>query len=147
MDFILKEYNELSRDELYKILNLRNQVFVVEQKCSYQDCDNKDQDSIHLMLMEEGKIIAYLRILNKGISYREVSIGRVLIVKEYRGKKLAKPLMLEAINYIVNIMEESEIRISAQTYLKRFYESLGFEPVSDEYFEDNLAHIEMFYKR
>lgn len=96
---------------------------------------------------DNGIIIAYLRILEKGISYDEISIGRVLINKDYRGKGLARKLMLKAIEFIENNINEKEIKISAQAYLLDFYRSLGFNEVSEVYLEDNIPHIDMLYKK
>ncbi len=145
MNYVIKSYDELNSDELYEILRVRNEVFVVEQQCIYQDCDNKDKMSHHLFLTEDNKIIAYLRILEKGISYDEVSIGRVLVTENHRGKGLAKNIMIEAINFIKNHMNTTEIRISAQAYLLKFYTSIGFKSASDEYLEDDIPHVEMIY--
>jgi ElaA protein len=142
----LKKFEELKCEELYEILKIRNEVFIVEQQCPYQDCDEKDKNSYHLYLKEKGKIISYLRILKKGISYKEASIGRVLVDKNYRGKGLAKEIMLKAINFIEQNLNETEIKIQAQAYLVNFYRNLGFYEVSKEYLEDNIPHIDMCYK-
>ncbi|WP_250675768.1 GNAT family N-acetyltransferase [Paraclostridium ghonii] len=147
MEWKLKKYEELNIGELYEILSARVEVFVVEQKCPYQDLDFKDKSSYHLFAQENGKIVAYLRILEKGISFEEVSIGRVLITKEYRGKGLARDMMLKAIEFIENNLNESEIKISAQAYLIEFYKSLGFKEVSDVYLEDDIPHLDMLYKK
>ncbi|MCY6371687.1 GNAT family N-acetyltransferase [Clostridium ganghwense] len=146
MNWKIKKFKELSGEEMYEILKRRNEIFVVEQKCIYQDCDNKDKSAYHLFLDKNGKIIAYLRILEKGVSYNEISIGRVLVDKDYRGKGLARQMLLKVIDFIKNNLDETIIRISAQEYLTRFYKSLGFEEVSDVYLEDNIPHIEMLYK-
>lgn len=146
MKWIIKKFKELKTEELYNILKIRNEVFVVEQQCAYQDCDGKDKFSYHLFLEENGQIIAYLRILEKGTSYDEISIGRVLVCKEHRGKGLAKEMMLKAIDFIKNALNERDIRISAQSYLLNFYSSFGFQEVSEEYLEDDILHIEMLHK-
>lgn len=146
MSFELKRFKELSIDELYEILKLRNDVFIVEQKCAYDDCDGKDRSAYHLSFKDNDKIAAYLRILDKGISYNEISIGRVLVGKNYRGKGIAREMMLGAIKFIKENLDESEIRISAQAYLIDFYRSLGFKQVSDIYLEDDIPHVEMLYK-
>jgi len=147
MNWKMKKFNELTGGELYGILKLRNEVFVVEQECIYQDCDNKDKKSFHLFAEENGEIIAYLRILEKGISYNEISIGRVVVSKEQRKKGLARKMMIKAMNFINEELNECEIRISAQEYLINFYKSLGFKAVSEVYLEDSLPHKEMLYKR
>ncbi|WP_291632822.1 GNAT family N-acetyltransferase [Clostridium sp.] len=145
MKWEIKEFNDLSSDELYEILKIRSEVFVVEQKCIYEDCDGKDRKSYHLFATENEKIFAYLRILEKGVSYNETSIGRVLTNKEYRAKGLAKQMMLRAIEFIENNLNEKIIRISAQEYLLNFYSSLGFVKVTDVYLEDDIPHVEMLY--
>ncbi len=139
-------YDELTKDELYRILELRNEVFVVEQNCSYQDCDGKDVDAYHLLLEENG-LVAYLRILKPGVYYPEYAIGRVLVKEKHRGKKYGKLIMNKGIDYIYKELGASTIRISAQSYLRKFYTSLGFEVVSDEYLEDDIPHLEMLAKR
>lgn len=143
LDIKIKHFAELNTEEIYEIIKLRNEVFVVEQKCIYQDCDDRDKSSYHLFGIEDGKIIAYLRILQKGISYNEISIGRVLVDIDYRGRGLAREIMLKAIYFIKNNLNEKEIRISAQEYLTDFYKSLGFVINSNGYLEDGIPHIEM----
>ncbi|MCY6485508.1 GNAT family N-acetyltransferase [Clostridium aestuarii] len=147
MNWELKKFEELKVKELYEILKIRNEVFVVEQQCAYQDCDGKDEKSYHLYLQDNGKIIAYLRILKKGVSYDEISIGRVLVHKNYRGKGISREMMLKAINFIDLNLNEKEIKIQAQSYLVNFYGSLGFKETSNEYLEDNIPHIDMLYKK
>ena len=146
MNWIIKEFNELSSDELYEILKLRSEVFVVEQECIYEDCDGKDKKSYHLFAEQNGEILVYLRILEKGVSYSEISIGRVLSNKKYRGRGFAKQMILRAIEFIESYLKENAIRISAQVYLLNFYSSFGFVKVSDVYLEDDIQHIEMLYK-
>jgi len=143
MTFQIKHYEALSKDELYEIMQLRNEVFVVEQNCVYQDIDGKDLDAYHLSYYEGSELIGYLRILNKGISYKEVSVGRVLVKEDHRDKKVGRIMMEESIDYIKEVMNEPRIRISAQAYLKKFYGSLGFKIVSDDYLEDDIPHVEM----
>ncbi|WP_434301945.1 GNAT family N-acetyltransferase [Clostridium botulinum] len=147
MNWELKKFEELKAEEIYKILEIRNEVFIVEQQCAYQDCDGKDENAHHLYLQDNDKIIAYLRILNKEVSYDEISIGRVLVHKNYRGKGISREMMLKAINFIELNLNEKEIKIQAQSYLINFYESLGFKETSNEYLEDNIPHIDMLYKK
>ncbi|MGL4911519.1 MAG: GNAT family N-acetyltransferase [Romboutsia sp.] len=147
MDWKIKKFKELNIEEMYKILELRSEIFVVEQECPYQDCDGKDENSYHLFSEENGEIIAYLRIIEKGVSYDEISIGRVCISKCYRGKGISREMMLKAIEFIEQSLKEYEIKIQAQSYLLNFYKSLGFKEVSNEYLEDNIPHIDMLYKR
>ncbi len=147
MDWIIKKFDELKAKNIYDILALRNEVFVVEQECAYLDCDYKDLNAYHLFLEQNNKIVAYLRILEKGISYDEISIGRVAINKDFRGKGLSREMMLKAIEFIENNLKETSIKIQAQSYLIKFYSSLGFKPTSEEYLEDNIPHIDMIYNK
>lgn len=147
MNWKIKKFNELNIEEIYKILALRNEVFIVEQECAYLDCDDKDLNSYHLFLTENGQIVSYLRILEKGVSYDEISIGRVAVKKSYRGKGISRKMMQKAIEFIENNLSENTIKIQAQAYLLDFYSSLGFKAVSEEYLEDNIPHIDMLYKK
>lgn len=147
MNYNIKKFSELENNELYQILELRCEVFVVEQNCAYNDVDNKDQDAYHLLLEDNKKIVAGLRILKKGISYDQISIGRVVVSKEHRGLGIAKEMMLKAIEFIENDLNEKEIKISAQAYLIEFYKSIGFVEVSQVYLEDDIPHIDMLYKK
>ena len=140
-----KKFNKLTNDELYEIMALRAEIFVVEQKCPYNDVDGKDKQSIHMWMEENGKIIAYIRIVDKGVSYDETSIGRVVVAKEERGRGLAREILEEGIKYITEKLGEKKITVGAQEYLKSFYESLGFVEVSDVYDEDGLPHLDMQY--
>ena len=145
MEYKIRTFDELSNRELYSILRLRSEIFVVEQNCVYQDLDNKDLDGYHLMAIENGELIGYLRILNKGVSYKEASIGRVVVKKEYRRKKLGLEIINKGIDFIINTMKEKEVRISAQVYAKNLYKKAGFVEVSEEYLEDDIPHVEMLY--
>ncbi|HBI93678.1 MAG TPA: GNAT family N-acetyltransferase [Terrisporobacter glycolicus] len=147
MNWKIKKFNELNIEEIYKILALRNEIFIVEQECPYLDCDDKDLNSYHLFLTENGQIVSYLRILEKGVSYDEISIGRVAVKKSYRGKGISRKMMQKAIEFIENNLSENTIKIQAQAYLLDFYSSLGFKAVSEEYLEDNIPHIDMIYKK
>jgi len=144
MNWLCKKFDELSPDELYSILQLRNEVFVVEQNCVFQDADDKDQKCFHLMCWNGKKLIAYARIIPAGICYEEISIGRVVTSPSARKKGLGKKLMLEIINAVKSLFGAgSSIKIGAQLYLKKFYESLGFKKTSNIYIEDGIEHIEM----
>ncbi|KZL90421.1 GNAT family N-acetyltransferase [Clostridium magnum] len=147
MNWNIKKFNKLKIEEIYKILALRNKVFIVEQECVYLDCDDKDLNSYHLFSEENGEVVAYLRILEKGVSYDEISIGRVVVKKNHRGKGISREMMLKAIEFIENTLKEDTIKIQAQVYLLDFYSSLGFKAVSEEYLEDNIPHIDMLYKK
>lgn len=145
MEWKIKTFNELSNDELYEIIKLRSEVFVIEQQCIYEECDGKDKKAYHLFGEEDGEILVYLRILDKGVSFNEVSIGRVVANKKYRSKGLAKEMVSRAIEFIEDNLNEKVIRISAQEYLLKFYSSLGFMKVSQVYLEDGIPHMEMVY--
>lgn len=145
MNYTLKKYNELSTDELYQILQLRAEVFIVEQQCVYQDLDSKDQDAFHLMLHnQDNLLLAYTRLLPPDISYKNYSsIGRVVSHPDFRSKGLGKSIMQKSILYIENLFPQNHIKISAQSYLIKFYESFSFQTIGDEYLEDNIPHTTM----
>jgi len=139
----IKPFETLSLNELYQVLRLRSEIFVVEQNCVYQDIDNKDQKALHLMGEFEGKIVAYARLFKSGDYFDQASIGRVIIDTNYRDKKWGHELMREAIAGIEQYFGESKITISAQLYLQKFYESHDFVQTSEMYLEDDIPHIEM----
>lgn len=143
IDWKLKLFNELSPDELYAILRLRNEVFIVEQNCVFQDADNKDQSSYHVMGWNEKELVAYSRLVPAGISYSEPSIGRVVTSPSVRSLGLGKELMKRSIYLLHSTWGKLNIRIGAQLYLEKFYNSLGFQRTSDIYMEDGIEHIEM----
>lgn len=145
MEWKLKKFDDLTSDELYGILKLRSEVFVVEQDCVYQDLDDKDQLSYHLFLENDGETVAVSRIIPENVSYEEMSIGRVVVKENFRGHGLSKIMMKKAIDFIVDDLGKSEIRLSGQAYLVDFYENLGFKKVSDVYMEDNIEHFEFLY--
>lgn len=138
-----KTFNTLTPNELYEALRLRSEVFIVEQNCPYLDEDNKDQESWHLMGWSNDNLVAYVRILPAGLSFKEVSIGRVVNSPSVRNKGIGRLLMNKAIEKTWELFGKQNIRIGAQLYLRKFYESLGFKGVSDIYLEDNIEHIEM----
>jgi ElaA protein len=139
-----KAFSELTNLELYKILQLRNEVFVVEQNCPYQDCDNKDIPAYHLCAWQNETLVAYSRLLPQGISYPEaVSIGRVITSPTVRRQDLGKQLMTKSIDQVYHLFGKMAIIIGAQLYLKKFYESLGFVQIDDGYVEDGIPHIHM----
>ena len=142
----LKEFTELTTEELYEILKLRAEVFVVEQNCPYQDLDDKDQSSYHLFLEDNGQIIAVLRILPENIAYKEMAIGRLIVKKSYRGKGISRKMMARAMEFITEDLGKEKIRLSGQAYLSDFYQSLGFEKVSEMYLEDGIEHFEFLYE-
>lgn len=142
----IKSFEEITTSELYEIIKARVDVFVVEQDCPYPDLDDYDQKALHLWAEQDQKVLAYCRIFNKGIKYPETSIGRVLTTEKGRGKSLGKQLIQYAVETIENRFRTSEIRISAQDYLLRFYSGFGFEDTGKKYLEDNIPHTEMFRK-
>jgi ElaA protein len=140
-----KPFRDLSVYELYDILRLRSEVFVVEQNCVYLDADNKDQHCYHLCGWKNDKLIAYVRVVPPHLSFEEPSIGRVVTSALFRRTGAGRLLMKEAIDECYKLFGQRDIRIGAQLYLKKFYESLGFRQSSDVYLEDNIEHIEMLY--
>jgi ElaA protein len=138
-----KTFDELSTQELYQILRLRSEVFVVEQNCVYQDIDNKDQKALHLFGILEGEIIAYSRLFKPGDYFEFSSIGRVVVAEKKRDKNFGHALIDQSILEIKNRFKVENITISAQLYLKKFYESHGFKATSEMYLEDDIPHIEM----
>ena len=146
MEFLVKEFYQLSLDELYRILQLRSEVFVVEQDCVYQDLDFKDQKSLHVLGFKNDKIIAYTRIFKPGDYFKEASIGRVIVDEKERKFSYGHDLMKASIKAIQEKFNTTEITISAQVYLKKFYESHGFIKLGEEYLEDGIPHIEMLRK-
>ena len=143
MDFKVKIFKELTTSELYEILQLRSEVFVVEQDCVYQDLDGKDQKALHVIGEKNGKIIAYTRLFNSGQYFETPSIGRVVVKDTERKFGYGHDLIKASIKAIVDNYNETIITISAQTYLKKFYESHGFKKVGEDYLEDGIPHIKM----
>ena len=146
MKITVFKYQDLGPDRLYEILKLRSEVFVVEQKCAYQDLDNKDEKALHLVGEKNNKIIAYTRIFKKGVFFKNSSIGRVLVKKKYRNKDYGRKIMTSSIEKLKKDPKEEIIEISAQKYLLKFYSELGFEKVGEEYLEDNIPHVKMILK-
>lgn len=147
LNWLFKKFDELTAVELYSIMQLRNEVFVVEQNCVYQDADDKDQPSMHLCGWDGAKLVAYTRIIPQGISYTEASIGRVVTSPAYRKTGAGRQLMKESIRRCFSQFNCASIRIGAQVYLTAFYESLGFVPCSSQYLEDGIPHIEMILNK
>ncbi len=138
-------FQELSLTELYDLMQLRQEVFIVEQDCPYLDADGTDQVSWHLMgFDEDSDMVAYTRLIPKDISYKNaLSIGRVVNAKKVRGKGVGRLLMKESIAQLEQLFGQETIILSAQCYLLKFYQSLGFKPVGEEYLEDGIPHIKM----
>ena len=142
-NWVCKKFGELTAEELYAILRLRSEVFVVEQNCVFLDMDNKDQYCDHLAGWQGDKLVGYARIVPAGISYSESSIGRVVSSPSTRKTGMGKKLMKESIEQIRNLFHTDTIRIGAQLYLQKFYESFGFTRDGEIYLEDNIPHILM----
>jgi len=144
INYTCKSYQDLSKNELYAILWLRAKVFIVEQNCPYQDLDGKDQKSIHVLGVKDNLIAAYTRLIPKGVSYEDYcSIGRVVCDPSVRKGGVGKELMHFSIETCKEIFPNTPIKISAQTYLNKFYTNLGFTAIGEEYLEDNIPHIQM----
>lgn len=146
MRIIIKKFTELNAEELYQILKLRADIFVVEQQCIYPDCDGKDRNAHHLYVEKNGDIVGYLRILDKGQTFDQIAIGRVAVREDYRGIGLARHMMNKALLFIGDYLGETVVKLSAQQYMTQFYESLGFYCISEGYLEDGIPHIDMEYR-
>ena len=142
-NWIIRQFNELSTTELYSYLALRAEVFIVEQNCPYQDLDGMDQRAVHLLGYDGDLLVSCARIFAPGDCYTEASIGRVITKPSHRSKKIGHELMKTAIDYCLKTYNHPPIKISAQAYLEKFYESHGFNTISDIYLEDNIPHIKM----
>ncbi|MFT3760818.1 GNAT family N-acetyltransferase [Thauera sp.] len=143
IDFKWSRLDSLATLELYEIISARESVFVVEQNCPYQETDGMDLHAWHLSAFMDGELAAYARVVDPGVKYSEPSIGRVMTVNKFRGQKIGRRLVEEAIKFTETTFPMSGIRIGAQVYLKRFYESLGFRSVGEVYDEDGIPHIDM----
>jgi ElaA protein len=143
IEWRFKSFEELTKTELYQMMILRQQVFVVEQDCPYLDADEKDQDSHHLLGYVEESLVAYLRLVQPGISYQEMSFGRIVTAQNQRGTGLGITLMQEGIEQSIKLYGTSRNRISAQSHLLPFYQKFGFESTGKEYLEDGIPHTEM----
>lgn len=142
----IKAFNELSLQELYAVLKLRSEVFVVEQDCVYQDMDGKDQIALHILGFKNKRLVAYTRIFKPKDYFKEASIGRVVVSANERKFGYGYNIMHASINAIKIQFKTSEIRISAQCYLGRFYNNLNFTAVGEAYLEDGIPHIAMIYE-
>ena len=143
MNTSIKRFNELDTSELYAILQLRSEVFVVEQDCVYQDLDGKDAKAIHVIGKKDGEIVAYTRVFAPGDYFAEASIGRVVVKQDQRKYGYGKLIMEASIKAVEEELGTKTIRISAQTYLLKFYNSLGFTAEGPEYLEDGIPHVNM----
>ncbi len=143
MTWLLKSFRDLSPQELYAILQLRNRVFAVEQNCVYPDMDDRDQDAFHFMGWQEQQLMAYTRILPPGLAFPEASVGRVVTAAAVRGSGMGRELMERSIGHVYALFGRVPVKIGAQLYLEKFYSSLGFRKTSDVYLEDGIEHITM----
>lgn len=140
---VLSGLDELSPRDLYAMLKLRVDVFVVEQKCCYPELDGKDQDALHLRLLSGTELVASARIRKPAKNDPAARIGRVVVAPEHRGNRLGEKIMVEALSQCERLYPESPIKLSAQSHLSRFYASFGFVAISDEYLEDDIPHVDM----
>jgi ElaA protein len=143
MKFEFKHFSELTNGELYDILRLRSEIFVVEQNCVYNDLDGHDKEAVHQFLKKNDEIVAYSRLLKPGSRFNDYSIGRVVVKGTERGTGLGIEMMKAAKQYILKEYKADKIKISAQKYLQKFYEDIGFVVVSEEYLEDGIPHFGM----
>ncbi|WP_373057215.1 GNAT family N-acetyltransferase [Zunongwangia sp. H14] len=143
MEIEIKQFSELSTEELYQILQLRSEIFVVEQDCVYQDIDGKDQKALHILGKKEAKLVAYTRCFNSGFYFEEAAIGRVLVKMEERKYGYGHQIMQASVKAIKDHFKTENIKLSAQQYLIEFYESHGFSTIGEGYLEDGIPHIAM----
>lgn len=143
MNIQIKTFEELSTTELYNLLQLRSEVFVVEQDCVYQDIDGKDEKAFHILGFKDQTLVAYTRLFKPGDYFAEASIGRVVVKENYRKFNFGYAIMEASINAVETHFSETVIKISAQEYLQRFYENLGFKKEGESYLEDGIPHIAM----
>lgn len=143
MTTVVKTFEELTKQELYDLLQLRSAVFVVEQDCVYQDLDGKDTKALHVLGFKSDKLVAYTRIFGPGVYFEQASIGRVIVAKNERRHDYGNQIMKASINAIKERFNETTIKISAQCYLDKFYTNLGFKAIGDTYLEDGIPHISM----
>ena len=142
--YVWKKFDELTLDELYLIINLRQEVFIVEQNCPYMDADHSDQDAFHLLGLSENKLVAYLRVFKPNIKYSGSSMGRIVVKETERNQKIGKKITEIGINFLKEKYPNEEIVISAQNRLRSFYEDIGFTARGEIYLEDDIDHIQMF---
>ena len=145
MQTVIKKWEDLSIDEVQSVFSLRSEVFIVEQECPFQDVDGRDPEADHLLLYNNNILCGYTRIFPKNTYFKEASFGRTVVKKKYRGKGFGHVLVKESLKYLKN-KNERPVKISAQSYLKKFYLSHGFIAKGDEYLEDNIPHTAMFFE-
>ena len=145
MEFRIVRYDDLDRDTLYDILALRSAVFVEEQACAYRDVDGRDRHAYHMTCTDGGRLVGYLRILDRGETFDEVSIGRVVVTDRRRG--IGTEMVRRALEFITEDLHEDAVRIESQTYTAEMYERLGFVRIGEEFLEDGIPHVQMLYKK
>jgi ElaA protein len=143
MKIFIKTFDQLSVAELYKALHLRAQVFVVEQNCVYQDVDNLDQEAWHVLGFMGDELVAYARLLKPGTQHHEPAIGRVVTAQSHRGRNIGKQIFAASLAEINQLFPGQPIKIMAQVYLQKFYQSFGFVVASQEFLEDGIPHVDM----
>ena len=143
MQCIVKPFEELTNIELYNILKLRQEIFIIEQACIYPDIDHKDENAVHLLAFDGDKLLGCLRILEKGVSFAEASIGRLVVSRCSRGKGLAREMLQQGLDFLKRACGEQAVKISAQAYAIPLYESVGFVIASQAYLEDDILHVDM----
>ena len=143
MEILIKTFSELNTEELYEILQLRSEVFVVEQDCVYQDIDGKDQKGLHVLGRKDKKLVAYTRCFAPGIYFSEAAIGRVIVKASERKYGYGHDIMKASVDAIKKRFDTETIKLSAQTYLIKFYNTHGFQTTGEEYLEDGIPHIAM----
>ncbi|MFC4221752.1 GNAT family N-acetyltransferase [Flagellimonas marina] len=146
MEAVVKTFEELSTQELYQILRLRSEVFVVEQDCVYQDIDNMDQKALHVLGLKDGELVAYTRMFKPGDYFENASIGRVVVAQKQRKYGYGKQIMQVSMAALAQRFPKTTIEISAQKYLLKFYTELGFTTQGEEYLEDGIPHVRMIQK-
>ncbi len=146
IDFYTKNFEMLTTNELYEILRLRSEVFVVEQNCVYQDLDNKDQKALHILGYKNNTIVAYARVFKAGDYFKKASIGRIVISPKHRSEGYGSELVKTAIMVINIHFKQYDIAISAQEHLEKFYNNLAFMRIGKSYLEDGIPHIKMIRK-
>lgn len=146
MDIHSKTFDELSTTELHDLLQLRSEVFVVEQDCVYQDIDGKDRAALHIIGLEDGELVAYARCFAPGIYFSEAAIGRIVVKDNKRASGYGDDIVKASIEAISKHYKTSTIKLSAQTYLVHFYEKHGFVSIGEPYLEDGIPHIAMLKK-
>jgi len=146
MEIQCKTFWELTNGELYQLLRLRAEVFVVEQECAYQDLDNRDQQALHLLGTKNGRLVGYTRIFKPGDYFTNAAIGRVVVSRKQRMFGYGKRIVLASLALLREQCPDTAIEISAQSYLIPFYTELGFVALGGEYLEDGIPHVRMLAK-